>query len=97
MKLKCVGGKCDGMIVDVKDSQYRQGEGVRVPNFPTRITEDFDFNNPPEYITGTYEIYIIDVLRYQHGKNKDDCSEIWFLRPTNFTAFDAIRFQFNKV
>ena len=90
MKLKCIGGKADGMSVEVSDVKYRQGDNVNVPNYPTSVELKFE---PTPTIDVNYYIYIIDVIKY---RDKADITEIWFLRPTNFTAADALRFQFLK-
>jgi 4-hydroxy-3-methylbut-2-en-1-yl diphosphate synthase IspG/GcpE len=94
-RLKCVGGACDGQTV-VVTNKFRIGDSVRVnlqKEFDTTIT--FDFDELREAMIENFKIYIIDCLKYSHGKS--DVSEILFLRPDNFTTFDAIQFQFNKV
>lgn len=95
MKLKCIGGKSNGIVVDVESARIREGDSVRVPTYPTNIGECDWRMNPEPVVSVDYQIYQIDVLKYNEGKN--GVGEIWFLRPTNFTKFDAIQFQFNKV
>lgn len=100
MKLKCIGGRCDGISVDIPDhARYREGDSIRVPDYPTSINEvDFSFNPSSKVVVDNF-IYVIDVFRMttpgggNAGFNK---SEIWFLRPQNLTTFDAIQFQFMK-
>ncbi len=97
MKLKCIGGKCDGQLEWVDYDRLKIGDAVRV-NEPTVFKIE-------DGIPSTYEelvqkvvikqhIYMIDCLKYSHVK--DDVSSIWFLRPPNLTTFDAIQFQFLK-
>lgn len=96
MKLKCIGGKSNGIIVDIASVEIREGDHIRVSIYPTSIDE-YDWKlNPEPVVSIEYQIYQIDVLKWSDGKSKD-VSKIWFLRPTNFTTFDAIQFQFNKV
>ena len=98
MRLKCIGGICDGITWDI-DNYYKQGDCVRVGKYPkliAEIIENFDPNKSPEFMKIDYHIYIVDVLKYDNGKQREP-DEIWFLRPTNFTTFDAIQFQFLKV
>lgn len=96
MQLKCVGGRCDGMIINVDLPRERQGDAIRVYSYPIRVAE-LDIKPPSsDDIAIDQFIYVIDVLKYQHSKRKNDYSEIWFLRPSNLTSFDAIQYQFRK-
>lgn len=92
MILKCIGGVCDGMKVDV-GKHYHQGDCARVPDYPTTISE-MEFT-PTSLIACDYQIYQIDILKWNDDKEKR-IREIWFLRPTNFTTFDAMQFAFNR-
>ena len=98
MQLRCIGGRSDGMIIKIPDhAMYRKGEAIRVPAYQRSLAE-VDLRPDvimPEIAHADYFVYIVDVLKYNFpGKN--NYKEIWFLRPENFTTFDAIQFQFNK-
>lgn len=95
MKLKCVGGACDGKVVPVHENP-RPGDAVRVINYPKFLSpiEPAKYEDQ-QFVEMEFHIYAIDCFKWSHSKT--DITEIWFLRPKNFTTLDAIQFQFNKV
>lgn len=95
MNLKCIGGKCDGTSIYVEQVKYREEDVVRVYVLPklSAVTSLNSYEPLEDSIKVDFEYYKITTLKY---KEKDHINEIWFLRPVNFTIFDAIQFQFLK-
>lgn len=65
MKLKCIGGRCDGQIGHTHDDNPITGEAVKVPIY----LKEVDYMLPPvsEDIGMFFAIYIVDELRYAHS------------------------------
>lgn len=86
MKLKCIGGNCDGQVIYV-DSCYQCGDVIRVPNkFTFSVENTIPQFEPPPYITNPYSFYKIEKFSY---KNPD--WKVWFLIPEKWNIIDAIR------
>ncbi len=96
MKLKCIGGSCDGQSLWVDHDYLVIGDRKPVIKHQYSRFEDFNPSEPiPKTIEYNVEYYQIDCLKYSYSKDKEP-NEIWFLRPPNLTTFDAIQFQFLK-
>lgn len=97
MKLKCIGGQCDGQHQWIDRAYLKIGDVVQVIEpFQIKI-EDFKpslYEEMTKSIVQKYHNYIIDCLKY--ANKQGDKSEIWFLRPQNLTTFDAMQLQFLK-
>lgn len=96
MKLKCVGGNCDGDTVDV-DRYLGLGDIVRAPakiEFKILDFEEellaFREGRTPEGFATPYHMYKIEVIHC----SKDN--EIKFLIPMHWKIEDAIRHLLSK-
>jgi hypothetical protein len=91
MKLKCIGGTCDGKIQDIAD-HFREHDQVQIKgkiefNLPS-FEEDlqaFREGRTPDYMCVPYHYY---KLAYIHFSKT---STLKFLIPMNWTSEDAIR------
>jgi len=67
MKLKCIGGKCDGKWIEVND-QYRQHDLVTVPEdlkpLEARDFERSSYEDLMSPIALNYQLYKIELLKY---------------------------------
>lgn len=91
-KLKCIGGSHDGEWIYVDQNANRLGDIIRVVQHQELmpLTSDFNINSIPDKITVQYNMYKLEVFNF----SKED--KHFFLVPYNWTAKDAIIFQFNK-
>lgn len=87
MKLKCVGGLCDGKIVDSRDAKYA-GDSVRVALERCYNVVDFieEFDKLPESISYLYTYYKIEKFYF-----KNPNYELTFLIPVDWTIPEAIQ------
>ncbi|MDE2031364.1 MAG: hypothetical protein KGI58_03865 [Patescibacteria group bacterium] len=87
MKLKCIGGECDGKIMNV-DYWYRTGDHVRVQKVPDYVITDYveDLKS----MTVEFYLYKIACLHF----SKDD--KMQFLIPHDWSDKQAILYQFGK-
>jgi len=86
MKLKCIGGRCDGQIIEV-DYDYRKGDIIRVPNKFVFSVENIITNQPPSYISDPYSFYKIEEFNF---KNPD--LDFKFLIPEKWNITEAVRY-----
>lgn len=90
MKLKCIGGFCDGRLVHVEDYFMREGEYVRVPKPILSVRIEASFDEIPEEIEVCYLIYKVATFCFKSG------DYYWFLIPENWTNKEAMLHQFAK-
>jgi hypothetical protein len=96
MKLKCVGGNCDGDTVDV-DSYLGLGDMVRarariefkVVDFEESL-QAFRDGKTPESLSVPYHYYKIEEFNFYEG------GKIKFLIPMHWEIEDAIRHLLSK-
>lgn len=96
MKLKCIGGPCDGQSQWI-EFDPRIGDHIRVMKpLKFKVSDDIptSYEEITKVVVANYYLYMVDCLKYSHKQN--DISEIWFLRSENLTTFDAIQLQFLK-
>lgn len=96
MKIKCIGGECDGVMVDVDIAQYgggqfHRGDLFKVPK-PYKPISAKDWNNG--YVATMAKINYYDYQISVFNFAKDD--EYFFLKPLHWTDKDAIIHQMRK-
>lgn len=96
MKLKCIGGECDGKIIEVADYFVRH-DSVRVSGsieFKLDTFEEdlkaFREGRVSKHSIMEYYIYRIEEFHFSEGK------PIKFLIPEKWSVRDAVRYQFLK-
>lgn len=98
--MKVIGGPLDGITYRPKDEdEYQQGYAVamRVPNKVNK-TADFLFNPDAiaEIVTMKIFVYTVRVMKYNHSREVNDTSELWFLAPKDWSDWEAIEYQMRK-
>lgn len=89
MKLKCIGGPCDGKVQDIAN-YYREHDQIQIMG-----TIEFDLSSFEEDLQAYREGKLPDCILYHYYKIVyvyfSKTSTLKFLTPMNWTREDAIR------
>lgn len=99
MKVKCIGGKADGDIIDVEDARYRENDLIQVMAKIEFSIVDFDSDvqafregRTPQSMTVPYHYYILKCFHWM-DENKFK-NKLYYLIPQNWNTWDAIQHLF---